>query len=120
MSFDLALLSAYTATAALLLVIPGPTIMTVVAYGLSQGPRAAWASTLGVVAGDAIAVVASLTGLGAIMAREAKCAVPGCRHTVRHGHGARRSCGPNLQRAGRADVERRATVEVPPTHEGQR
>jgi len=68
MSFDLALLSAFTATAALLLVIPGPTIMTVVAYGLSQGPRAAWASTLGVIVGDAVAVVASLTGLGAIMA----------------------------------------------------
>ena len=64
MPVDLTLLTAYTATAALLLVIPGPTIMTVVAYGLSQGPRAAWASTLGVVVGDAVAVIASLTGLG--------------------------------------------------------
>ena len=68
MPVDLTLLTAYTATAALLLVIPGPTIMTVVAYGLSQGPRAAWASTLGVVVGDAVAVIASLTGLGAVMA----------------------------------------------------
>ena len=42
--------------------------MTVVAYGLSQGSRAVWASTLGVVAGDAVAVALSLTGLGALMA----------------------------------------------------
>ena len=78
MPVDLTLLTAYTATAALLLVIPGPTIMTVVAYGLSQGPRAAWASTSGVVAGDAVAVVASLTGLGAVMTLS-----PGLFHVIK-------------------------------------
>lgn len=61
-------LIAYVLTAAILLIIPGPTILTVVAYGLRVGKKAAWASTAGVVLGDLTAIVACLTGLGAILA----------------------------------------------------
>lgn len=61
-------LFAYIITAAVLLAIPGPTILTVVAYGLRLGQRAAWASTAGVVLGDLLAVTLCLTGLGAILA----------------------------------------------------
>lgn len=62
------LLLAFIVTASVLLVIPGPTILTVVAYGLRAGRKAVWASTAGVVLGDATAVTACLTGLGAILA----------------------------------------------------
>ena len=55
-------------TAGILLVIPGPTILTVVAYGLRVGRKAIWASTAGVVLGDLTAVTLCLTGLGALLA----------------------------------------------------
>ena len=61
-------LIAYALTAGILLIIPGPTILTVVAYGLRVGKKAAWASTAGVVLGDLTAIVVCLTGLGAILA----------------------------------------------------
>lgn len=61
-------LIAYVLTAGILLIIPGPTILTVVAYGLRVGKKAAWASTAGVVLGDLTAIVVCLTGLGAILA----------------------------------------------------
>lgn len=62
------LLLAFLLTAGVLLIIPGPTILTVVAYGLRAGRRAVWASTAGVVLGDATAVVVCLAGLGAVLA----------------------------------------------------
>lgn len=61
-------LIAFSLTAGILLVIPGPTILTVVAYGLRMGRKAVWASTAGVVLGDLTAVIVCLTGLGAILA----------------------------------------------------
>lgn len=61
-------LVAYTLTTLILLVIPGPTILTVVSYGLRVGKKAASASTAGVALGDFTAVVICLTGLGAILA----------------------------------------------------
>lgn len=61
-------LLAFTVTASIILVIPGPTILTVVAYGLRVGRKAVWASTAGVVLGDLVAVTVCLTGLGAILA----------------------------------------------------
>ena len=64
MSFDLWLTFAAASTA--LLVIPGPTILLVMSYALSQGRRVAIASALGVAAGDLIAMTLSVVGLGAL------------------------------------------------------
>nr|WP_282449401.1 LysE family translocator [Roseibium sp. CAU 1639] len=51
--------------------IPGPTIMLVVSYALTQGRGSAFASVMGVGLGDATAATASLMGLGAILAASA-------------------------------------------------
>lgn len=69
MTLDLYL--AYVAATLILLAIPGPTVMLVVSYSLTQGYRSATASILGVGLGDATAAIASLLGLGAILAASA-------------------------------------------------
>lgn len=58
----------FTLAAFLLVVVPGPTVLMVVAYGLRVGPRAACVSALGVVCGDATSLTISLGGVGAIVA----------------------------------------------------
>ena len=58
------------ATTALLL-IPGPTILLVLSYALTQGRKVAVATALGVAVGDFIAMSASLIGLGALIATSA-------------------------------------------------
>lgn len=65
------LYSAYVIATLIVLAIPGPTIMLVVSYALTQGRRSAAASVLGVGLGDATAAAASLLGLGAILATSA-------------------------------------------------
>ncbi|MBI1218766.1 MAG: LysE family translocator [Rhodobacteraceae bacterium] len=65
MSLDLWL--AFVAAATVLLMIPGPTILLVVSYSLTQGRRVALAMALGVALGDFIAMTASLLGLGAVV-----------------------------------------------------
>jgi homoserine/homoserine lactone efflux protein len=67
----LELYAAYVAATLVVLAIPGPTIMLVVSYALTQGRRSAFASVLGVGLGDATAATASLMGLGAILAASA-------------------------------------------------
>ncbi|MBS7697046.1 MULTISPECIES: LysE family translocator [unclassified Chelatococcus] len=62
---------AFVAASAVVLLIPGPTILLVVSYALGQGRQAAMPLVLGVTVGDTIAVVASLMGLGAILAASA-------------------------------------------------
>jgi threonine/homoserine/homoserine lactone efflux protein len=62
---------AYLAAAAVVLVIPGPTITLVVGYALAEGRRAAWATVAGVALGDLTAVTLSLAGLGALLAASA-------------------------------------------------
>lgn len=54
-----------------LLVIPGPTTLLVVSYALGHGRRVAVRMALGVALGDLIAMVASLAGLGALIATSA-------------------------------------------------
>ncbi|MDA7425467.1 LysE family translocator [Thalassococcus lentus] len=49
-----------------LLVMPGPTILLVLSYALTQGRRVAVASALGVAFGDLIAMTVSIIGLGAV------------------------------------------------------
>ena len=62
---------AYAAATAVLLVIPGPTILTVISYSLSHGRRANAALVAGVALGDSTALVLSLVGLGAVLATSA-------------------------------------------------
>ncbi len=62
-----ALYLSFVAAAAVLLVIPGPTVLMVVSYGLSEGRKSLWALVLGVTLGDAVALTCSLTGLGALL-----------------------------------------------------
>ena len=62
---------AYAAATAVLLVIPGPTILTVISYSLTHGRRANIALVAGVALGDSTALVLSLVGLGALLAASA-------------------------------------------------
>lgn len=59
---------AFVAASTVLLLIPGPTVLMVISFGISQGRRAVTASTLGVMLGDFIAITASLAGLAALLA----------------------------------------------------
>lgn len=58
---------AFVAASAVLLIIPGPTILLVMSYALTQGRRVAVAMALGVALGDLVAMTASLLGLGALV-----------------------------------------------------
>jgi threonine/homoserine/homoserine lactone efflux protein len=62
---------AFAAASALLLLIPGPTVLMVIAQALAHGRRAAATIVAGVVLGDCIAMTASLAGLGAALAASA-------------------------------------------------
>ena len=63
--------TAYVVATTILLMIPGPTVLLVVGYALSSGRRSAWRTVPGVILGDAVAMAASLTGLGALLAASA-------------------------------------------------
>ncbi|WP_270729436.1 LysE family translocator [Shimia sp. Alg240-R146] len=65
MSLDLWL--TFVAASTALLLIPGPTILLVLSYALTQGRKVAVATAAGVALGDLIAMTASLLGLGAIV-----------------------------------------------------
>ncbi|MEJ6477451.1 MAG: LysE family translocator [Octadecabacter sp.] len=58
---------AFVAASVVLLMIPGPTIVLVLTYALTQGRRVAMASAAGVATGDLIAMTAPLLGLGALV-----------------------------------------------------
>lgn len=62
---------AFSLACMVVLAIPGPTVMMVLGFALSQGRRSAIASVLGVMLGDAVAMTISLAGLGAILATSA-------------------------------------------------
>jgi len=63
--------AAFTAASALLLVIPGPTVLLVVSYALGQGWRTALPMAIGVALGDFTAMTLSMLGLGAVLATSA-------------------------------------------------
>ena len=69
MSFEAWL--AFAAASAVLLVIPGPTILTVISYSLAHGRRANVPLVAAVALGDSTALVLSLVGLGALLAASA-------------------------------------------------
>lgn len=58
---------AFVAASIALLLIPGPTVLLVLSYAISQGKRVAIATVGGVALGDFIAMCASLAGLGALV-----------------------------------------------------
>jgi threonine/homoserine/homoserine lactone efflux protein len=62
---------AFVAASAVLLVIPGPTVLLVVSYALGQGWRTALPTAIGVALGDFTAMTVSLLGLGALLATSA-------------------------------------------------
>lgn len=61
----------FAAASAILLALPGPTILLVVSYALAQGRRSAFATILGVTLGDITALTGSMAGLGALLATSA-------------------------------------------------
>ena len=69
MPFDLWL--TFAAATIAILMIPGPTILMVLSYALTQGRRVAVATAAGVALGDLVAMTASLIGLGALVAASA-------------------------------------------------
>ena len=62
---------AFTAAAAVLLIIPGPTILLVVSYALGQGWRTALPMAVGVALGDFTAMTLSMLGVGALLVASA-------------------------------------------------
>ena len=63
--------AAFAAASAILLMIPGPTVLLVVSYALGQGWRTALPMALGVALGDFTAMTLSMLGVGALLAASA-------------------------------------------------
>ena len=61
----------FVAASAVLLIIPGPTILTVISYSMAHGRRANVPLIAAVALGDSTALVLSLLGLGALLATSA-------------------------------------------------
>ncbi len=69
MAFEIWL--AFVAASAVVLIIPGPTILTVISYSVAHGRRANIPLVAAVALGDSTALVFSLLGLGALLAASA-------------------------------------------------
>jgi len=64
---DIQIWLAFVAASTAMLLIPGPTVLLVLSYAISQGKRVALAMVAGVALGDLIALSLSLLGLGALV-----------------------------------------------------
>jgi threonine/homoserine/homoserine lactone efflux protein len=62
---------AFVAASAVLLVMPGPTILTVISYSIAHGRRANVPLIAAVALGDSTALVLSILGLGSLLAASA-------------------------------------------------
>lgn len=62
---------AFVAASSVLLIIPGPTILTVISYSISHGHRVKLPLIAAVALGDSTALVLSLLGLGTLLAQSA-------------------------------------------------
>jgi len=62
---------AFVAASAVLLAIPGPTVLLIVSYALGHGRKPAGAIVAGVALGDLTAMTASMAGMGAVLAASA-------------------------------------------------
>ncbi len=69
MSLDLWI--AFVLASCVLLIIPGPTILTVISYSITHGKRANVPLVAAVALGDSTALVMSIAGLGAVLATSA-------------------------------------------------
>lgn len=69
MSFELWL--AFVAASTLMLLLPGPTILTVISYSVAHGRRANLPLIAAVALGDSTALLLSLLGMGALLATSA-------------------------------------------------
>jgi threonine/homoserine/homoserine lactone efflux protein len=58
---------AFATASAVVVAIPGPTVILIVSYALSQGRRAALPLVAGVTLGDLTSMTASMLGLGALL-----------------------------------------------------
>lgn len=61
----------FAAASALVLAIPGPTVLLVVSHALAGGASSGWRTVPGVALGDAVAITVSILGLGALLATSA-------------------------------------------------
>ena len=59
---------AFVAASAILLLIPGPTVLLVISYALGEGRRSALSTAAGVALGDLTSVTLAMLGLGALLA----------------------------------------------------
>ncbi len=64
---DFSVWLAFVAASTALLLVPGPTVLLVLAYAIGQGRRIAVPTALGVATGDLLAMTASIAGLGALI-----------------------------------------------------
>ncbi len=62
---------AFAAASAILVAIPGPTVLLVISHALGHGRRSAFATVAGVALGDLTAMTGSMLGLGAMLAASA-------------------------------------------------
>ena len=62
---------AYVLTSAVVLAIPGPTVLLVLSYSIAQGRRATLPVVAGLGLGDAVAITLSIIGLGTLLAASA-------------------------------------------------
>ena len=62
---------AYVVTSAVVLAIPGPTILLVLSYSIAHGRKATVPVVVGVALGDSVAITLSLIGLGTLLAASA-------------------------------------------------
>jgi len=69
MSFEIWL--AFLAASTVLILIPGPTVMMLIGYGLSRGHGVALYAMPGVALGNAVAISGAFLGLGALLATSA-------------------------------------------------
>lgn len=65
------MLFAFIAASAIMLSIPGPTILTVISYSISHGNKAKVPLVAAVALGDSTALFLSLVGLGVVLAKSA-------------------------------------------------
>lgn len=61
----------FAIASAILVAIPGPTVLLVISYALGHGRRYALATTAGVALGDLTSMTASMLGLGVVLAASA-------------------------------------------------
>jgi len=62
---------AFVLASGIVLLIPGPTVLMVIGYALSDGRRSAFSVLAGVALGDFVAMSLSVVGLGALLAASA-------------------------------------------------